>query len=220
MVLPGMCSFLVAGGRPSRTAIVAADVATGAGGQITIPATAQAGDLAVLVDTINSNAALVVPSGFTSVKQESFIGGANIRVGTSRKILTASDPGAVITATNAFTSRRRIVIFRAPFLITSVTASTWNGEGTDGDFTPQTVSVGSATEPFIVIGLVSSITGVASFSTETPAFVTQYDDTGSSPYLVTGVTVYNPSDTPANQDIDAGDLGNGQVMMSGYIEVS
>lgn len=100
---------------------------------ITIPATAQAGDLCVLLDsTVNTTATLptnVVPSGFTQIMTAAFVranGTTSARMTCSYKVLVSGDAGSSITGLGNTNPRKIVLVFRPDSSITTVSYSTDN----------------------------------------------------------------------------------------------
>jgi len=100
---------------------------------ITIPATAQAGDLCVLLDsTVNTTATLptnVVPSGFTQIMTAAFVranGTTSARMTCSYKVLVSGDAGSSITGLGNTNPRKIALVFRPDSSITTVSYSTAN----------------------------------------------------------------------------------------------
>jgi hypothetical protein len=91
------------------------------GGNITVPATVQAGDLLILLDRANdspSGPANVIPSGFTQVATQMV---APVRITVSFAIATPSDAGRVLTGLNGNNgSIKTVLVFRANQPIASV----------------------------------------------------------------------------------------------------
>lgn len=117
---------------------------------ITIPVSAQAGDIAILFDS-NVVSSPVTPSGWTSIYQQSITFDTTV----SYKILQSGEPGTSITGTGQTSttySLKTMVVFRPSIYITTVTPSSVNASGqTSGTPPPQAIAVSSA--PAIVLGM-------------------------------------------------------------------
>ena len=201
---------------PTSLTFIASATSTGA--NITIPAGAAAGDLAILVDCGlqgNPGPSLVIPSGFTQVANTA--PSNTRRMTTSRKVLVGGDPSSSITGMNGLGSNDKVLlVFRPDAAINSVTQSTWHTPSqTNANPPSQSVVASAGDPPLIVIGAASNSTSASAFSTASPAF----DGTvTSSNRLIVGYKIYNSS--PANHTIDMNDLGAANVLQSGYIAVS
>ena len=93
---------------------------------ITIPAAAQAGDIAILFDRQNSTSSTqVTPSGWTQITNAlSAVTGANqLRITISYRILTAGQPGTAITGQGS-TARKIMAVYRPNAPITTATLIT------------------------------------------------------------------------------------------------
>jgi hypothetical protein len=189
------------------------------GTTITIPADAQAGDVAILFDvaintTFNATPPTdVVPTNWTGIITSS---GTITRARISRKILTAGEPGSSVTGMNGSSSDDKVMlVFRNLSPITSVSAEDWAVEITTGNPASQTVNASGETAPLIVFGMAFIADGTGAFSTQSPAFDATVAN-GDSDLLV-GYKIYESS--PADHTIDMNDLGNINVLASGFLEV-
>jgi hypothetical protein len=180
---------------------------------ITIPAGAQAGDLAVLFDKpVGTVSGSDPPTNWTSILGA---GGTN-GLAVSRKLLVGGDPGASVTGiTGSGNSNKVMFVFRPDAPITTVTASTWGQQITANNPTPQTVSASGQPTPLVVFGGAGVTSGTAAFSTASPAF----DSTvaNAAGLVIAGYKIYNSS--PADHSIDMNDLGN-NALVSGYLRVA
>lgn len=214
-------------GQKKFSLVVDALTATSTAETITIPSTAQRGNLAVLIDMAFTSSAVptqVVPSGWSqiTVPNNTYnVAGHGSRLTVSRKILEQGDAGTSITGQNGGnTNNKCMFVFRGNGLIASATPSTWNGTSETGNPSSQTASASGGNAPLVVIGLVgeydgSTANGTPTFSTESPSFdATQIVN---SSRLVAGYKIYNSS--PADHTIDMGDTGFPNVMASGWIEI-
>jgi len=191
---------------------------------VTVPASALANDLAILLDYQNNSSVDpvdVVPAGWTSVGSLfRMTGGSFNRVGVraSRKILVAGDISASITGMNGILNEAKVLLVFRPTggTITTVDASTVNGQATSADPASQSVVASGQPIPLIVIGGASSHGGSAAFSTASPAFDATVVTTGNG-WLRGGYKIYNSA--PADHTIDMNDLGN-NGLISFYLSVS
>lgn len=183
---------------------------------ITVPASAQKSDVAILFDTAFGigTPTDVVPTDWTGVMTAT---GSTSRIRVSRKILVAADAGATVTGMNDSSEDKVMLVFRVGFMpVRSVAVGTWNGEVTDGNPSQQTVTtVPGVSVPLIVFGAASSA-GSTAFSVASPAFdgtvITADDD------LLVGYKIYNGN--LANHSIDMVDLGSSNILASGYMSFS
>jgi len=117
---------------------------TGTSSTITIPATAQAGDFAILFDR-STTITNTIPSGWTSINGVTTSG---IRSNISYKKLVSGDPGATITGMAGI---KLLMIFRSNTgTFTTATFSTPNGQATTATPTAQTVVVSGQATPNLV----------------------------------------------------------------------
>jgi hypothetical protein len=193
------------------------DDAVSTGATITIPAGALAGDLAVLFDsaanTITGIPALVTPTGWTS--DETRAAPDLNRWNISHKILTASDPGAVITGMDGNTDRKLMSVFRGSRPITLVTAADVFSDETSGNPASQTIDAAAGVAPLIVMGFVYGISG-GDFSSAVPAFDAEYD--GGQAAVELGYKIYDTA--PQDHTIDAADTGTQNFLASLYYQLS
>jgi hypothetical protein len=185
---------------------------------ITIPATAQIGDLAVFIDAANTGfigaPSLVTPSGWNLL--------FNLTLSTWRfaghwKILTAGEPGANITGmAGGITAEEKIMhVFRPVTPLTLVTPSTWNSEATTGDPAAQNVVASAGTPALVVIGAWFAQTANVDPRSSTPALDQETSQTGAvNDNIWLGSKVYNSS--PVDHSIDMDDEGT-NALASGYL---
>lgn len=188
-------------------------------GTITIPAGAQAGDLAVLCDHArdsNDTPTDVVPSGWTGWGTDGTdaIGDA-FRGRLSYKILGAAEGGTNVTGMNDSAEDKVMLVFRNSGPITNVTASTLNIQTTTGNPAAQSVMASSGTPPLVVIGCAAAHDATAAFSTANPAFDATVATADAD--MIVGYKIYNAS--PQNHSIDMNNLG-ANLLASGYLSVS
>lgn len=160
-------------------------------------------------------AAGVVPTGFTEIKNVAN-GGGDTALSVGYKLLTNETSVSFSTSNNE--DGCVVMIFHPDRAITSVSLSTWNGEGTAGDPSSQSVSEPTSL-PAIVIGVMVAVAaGATTFGTASPSFdTTAAVDTGNGVTRM-GYKLYNSS--PAGHTIDISDLGSGNALASGWISVS
>ena len=191
--------------------------ATSASSTITIPASAQQGDWAVLFDAASvdtGSIGAVTPSGWTNLASSLIEGTDSLRLMTSHRILGASPGGTTITGMDESKDAKILLIFRPSTSIISTVASSWNAQATTGDPTLQTVSASGVTTPLIVVAAGAG-PSIPAFATETPAMTNLSKSGGSTLGMRIGYTIYNSS--PSDQSIDIADGGYGNVLQSGYV---
>lgn len=184
---------------------------------ITIPATSQTGDIAILYDLAVSGSipTLVTPSGWTNRLNTT---GSTFRLAVCSKILEAGEPGASITGMNGATvNNKMMMVFRPNIPIGTATFSTFTGETGPADPASQSILASGQPAPVLVIAGCGASAG-PSFSTASPAF--DADVAASSPPLRMGYKIYNAGSTPADHTIDMADLGARNSLWGGYITVN
>lgn len=193
----------------SGVTFVASATSTSSG--IVIPATAQVGDLAYLVDVGDEVAGGSAPAGWTTVITTNYTGAYCVH---SLKILTSGEPGSTVTGMNGTDGNWKVcLVFRPSSSVSNVAISSYNGEGSTGNPSTQNVTVVGQTTPVIVIASTFSNNGFPAFVTETPAF----SQTITQSRQVVGFTIYNES--PQNHAVDMGDPGTQNIIQSGYIRL-
>ena len=193
--------------------------AESASSAITIPATAQVGDLAVLFDYawVNPGPATdVTPSGWTNIAGNAAASFYRYRV--TYKIVALGEPGSSVTGMAGTQNDKVMLVFRdsgGPIL--SVTPSTWNAPApVNTDPGSQSVLASGGNVPLIVLGMAAIDAGTAAFSTASPAF----DGTAANSQsdILAGYKLYDNS--PADHTIDMGDLGSGNSLASGWLALA
>lgn len=195
------------------------DSATGSGNatsfSLTVPVTAQAGDLAIYNLATDTTTAYTYPADWTFL-QAAF--NSNAKGATIAKILSASDVGATVTITGDGGSdpwAGIMLIFRGFQNFKFFTAKSLNIESTSGNPTAQTVTASDDNgKSVIVIGSASGrpTNQNASFTTQTPAF----DAVIVSASLDVGYSIYNKGDTVVNHTVDMNDVGQ-NILQSFYM---
>lgn len=182
---------------------------------LTVPATAQAGDLAIYNLATDTTTSYTYPAGWTFL-QSSFASSA--AGATIAKILSASDVDSSVTITGDGGSdpfAAVMLIFRGFQNFKFFTTKSLNIESTSGNPTPQTVTSSADNgKTVLVIGSTSGRpTGQnGSFTTESPLF----DATITSASLVVGYKIYNKGDTVVNHTVDMNDVGQ-NILQSFYM---
>ena len=184
---------------------------------ITIPATAQTGDIAALYDLAISGSlpALVTPSGWAN--RVNTTSGVAVRLAVSTKILESGDAGASITGMDGSSlDTKMMLVFRPNILIGTATYSTFTGEATTGDASSQSIAASGQSAPVLVIAGCGTNSGPV-FSTASPAFDAEVTATIN---LRMGYKIYNAGSTPASHTIDMANLGSRNSLWGGYIALT
>lgn len=190
---------------------------------ITIPASAAEGDIAILFDMALNFAgggapAEVVPAGFTKPTGGSFtlLGSTYaIRETISYKVLGASDPGSSVTGQLGGVYNSKIMlVFRPSDTLTGTTLADLATEGTESDPAQQTVNASGGTAPLLVLASYAS-EGAGGTDTFSPAADAQVVD--GSDILRVSYRIDNTS--PSDTDVDMGDEGH-NMLASFYFEAS
>jgi hypothetical protein len=201
----------------SRIQFVAS--ATGSGNattfSLTVPAAAQAGDLAIYNLATDTTTSFTYPAGWTFL-QSSFASSA--KGATIAKILSASDVGATVTiigdgGSDPFAGV--MLIFRGFQNFKFFTAKSLNIESTSGNPALQTVTSSADNgKSVIVVGSTSGRpTGQnGAFVSTSPAF----DATITSASLRVGYSIYNKGTTVVNHTVDMNDVGQ-NILQSFYM---
>ena len=192
--------------------------ATAADGSTNIvaPANIQAGDLIVLLDRVSTGSvpATVVPSGFTSIRNDN--DGTAVRMICSYKIAVGTEGGTSIACMppGIFEDGKALAVFRGNVPINSVTIGSSSGQITNNDPTAQNVVVAAVAPPLIVFGAFVSNTTVD------PRSFTPAKDAEINPdtLLYLAWKIYNTA--PADTAIDMADEGNGNGLQSFYLKLS
>jgi hypothetical protein len=180
---------------------------------LTIPATAQSGDIAVIADNINTAGTTTAPSGWTLISSDSV--GSNITLTSYYKVLNSADPGSTVTSPDTSTTDHFMlcVVFRPNTLsfISGVTVNGLSGQATTGDPTTKTSSMSGSATPtigFIVFAQRGSNNAAMNITT-TPSgdgFASTLDESSRN-VLRTYYKIYDFGSTPENMTGDLGDSG-------------
>jgi hypothetical protein len=190
--------------------------ATSTSNTITIPASSQAGDVAILFDDAfgGSTPSDVVPTGWTGIITEIRSGAARVRI--SYKILQSGDPGASISGLNSDVEDKVMLVFRlSTGPITTVSAEDWAVQlvatGTPSDQTVNASTDGTA--PLVVFGMALATGSTAAFTS--PAFDATVANSDLD--LLVGYKIYNSA--PQDHLVASGNSTNGGLA-SGFLELS
>lgn len=208
-----MASAVFNSGPPTSFSLFAS--ATSVSSTITWPASVVAGDVAVLVDRAQSNTTApttVVPSGFSSVSDETLTaGGKGYRQIVSRKVLVGGESGSITGMNGGDSNDKVLLVFRGDTAVTTMTVNSLNAQMTDSNPSAQTCTASGGVAPLIVIGAYGASGSIAT-RTMTPA---KTGEVNSSNNLYLAYKLYNSS--PANVSIDMGDDGNANCLQSFYL---
>ena len=188
---------------------------------ITIPASAQAGDIAILLDragnTSGTYPTLVTPSGWTNLANttQQYAGSVSMRAAIAYKVLAAGEAGTSVTCTNAVNSNSKIMLVFRPSQATgwTISASTPVTQGTAGDPTAQTIAASGAVAPVIqYASLACTYADTAAYSSAT-GFTTVASGTRL-------LGAYMTQDTsPTDGSVDSNAVTYGLVLQSGYLSL-
>jgi hypothetical protein len=165
--LTQLVGFGAGGGGVKDFTLTFVDSATSGGASIKIPATAQEGDICILVDSAYrslsgsspTGVTTVVPSGFTTIANTTnrYNTGGSFPVDyarrsiVSRKILTSGDAGTSITGMNEASESKVIVVFRPATIPTTVTIFDNNGTTAISGSNPSPYTIEATATPNLVI---------------------------------------------------------------------
>lgn len=176
---------------------------------ITVPDGIQTGDLMVFknkaLNLTGSPPTAVAPSEFTLISSVSVDGGLssdNVRQTVYYKISQGDEGGTSLTGMNGTLSEHiELLIFRiSNKVLTSVTVSTPNEQGTSGNPTLQTVVASGGVAPLIVFGCYGS--GITSIAPRTfsPAEDKEISADMSTSWIVYKIYNSSPQDTDVDMD--------------------
>lgn len=208
---PLVISLLAASSRPYALSFVAS--ATSTSSTITIPASAQAGDVAILYDVAYNFSGVptsVTPTGWTAIRSDS---GSVSRQNSSAKVLVAADASASITGmTGTSWVNKTLIVVRPNVPAQSFVAAGANGEITAGTPTNQSVTASAGSAPLIVVAgyTITGSFGTVTFSPTQDATITN----GTDQQL--RYKIYNSA--PADVTVGMSDAGI-NWMQSFYLQV-
>jgi hypothetical protein len=184
---------------------------------VTVPATAQAGDLGVYFDfggnLSGGPPAQNAPVDWTEISN---ITDANARACIYGKILDSDDPSATLGGINGnFDEDKIVVIFRSDAgAVQSFTPSIVNSSFTGNNPSQQSAAASGGTAPLIVFGRYGS-SGAISPRTFDPAADEEIQGDGTNHYSLYKIYDSNPADHTG----DMGDEGSANVIQMFYIAV-
>lgn len=222
-MLPGITpSITSAAKRATFIASATSDLAT-----ITIPSSAAANDLAVLIQKGGSAAGApsdVTPSGWSSINDgattlNTTVGGST-RTSWKAKKLSSGDPGTSVTGMDAVggSSNRDdkiLLVFRPNFSWTSIDFILCNQQPTTGDPSAQTLDPSGEVPPVILLG--SASVGLSSSSTVSGTLATEGAHIAMSDGLSLDAYYLIQNSALASKTLDMTDSGNLNILQSAII---
>ncbi|WP_461521449.1 hypothetical protein [Porticoccus sp.] len=186
---------------------------------ITIPATAQTGDFAVLFDwsvVASGSPASVVPSGWNAVSN---VVSTLYRAIISWRIIQSGDPGLTITGmTLAAEGLKQMIVWQGNLPVTSVVASTFEGEiGAGINPAAQTIAAFGQVAP--VLSVAHSVNSDSSTATFNVGTFTQTVSSTNTRQLV-GYRLMNNAPLTSSVDKPADHSTKGNCLQSGYFVLS
>lgn len=183
--------------------------------QITIPAAASVGDIAVLFDMAfqtSGSPTSVTPTGWTKLAETA---AGNLRGIASYRQLTSGQPGSTITGMNGSERDRKIMcVIHPKYTVNTITPGGWLVRVSTGDPTAISVTSGSASTNLVVFGFaVGQNTVSLSFSPSATSTKTSGDA------LKAGYKLYTGPDTTANVTVDTGSAGDSVGLAAGYLRL-
>ena len=196
---------------PKTLAYVAG--ATSSGSTITIPATAQAGDLAALYDLARglfTPPTPATPSNWTTISGLTASTSAGV---LSYKILVAGDPGATVTGMNgSISDAKSLAVFPATPSLATVTVLESAEQSTSGNPAAQ-AKTAQSDYPYLVYGVCGGASALPSWIAGYAPGATEY--IGWQRY---GWTFFN--DSAARLSLDCNDSGTGTLLQTCILMVT
>lgn len=179
---------------------------------ITIPATAEEGDIAILFDGgaggTTATAGAGGPTGWTTILNQlvNDAGGNSMRCICSYKILSLGEAGTSITGMDAPADGKIMLVFRPNFTIANVTAVTIGNVVSLADAVLQTITLTSATLPAIGCAHMRAGTGGGN-GTVTTRSVTNLTEVSNGTFQYAYYAVENSVNTVVDATADFADSG-------------
>ena len=203
---------------PKTNYISVSSVSNSAANTIVIPATSQAGDVAVLLDFAVSSttaAGAVTPSGWTQIRTDLINATTAVRASVCYKILVSGDIGASITGMSGGTSTRKmLLILKNNRKVTQVTVGSSNGAASDLDPSAQTIAVAGVIPSMVLIAHYASSSAVNPRTTSK----TMTEVMGSSTNQYCLYSVVNSRSLAQNITVDMVDNGT-NALQSFYLKL-
>lgn len=203
---------------PKTNYISVSSVSNSAAATIAIPATAQAGDVAVLLDFAVSNttaAGAVTPSGWTQIRTDVVNATTAIRASVCYKILVSGDVNATVTGMSGGTSTRKmLLLLKNNRKVTQVTVGSSNGAASGLDPAAQIITVAGVTPSILLIAHYASSSAVNPRTTSK----TMTEVVGSSTNQYCLYSVVNSRSLVENITVDMTDNGT-NALQSFYLKL-
>lgn len=215
--LPGwMPGAAGAGGAEELTDIAVVTRATSTGASLTAPANIQPGDLLMWCDSPFSFGVptLVIPAGFTLIVDapDGFV-----RTVVAYKIADGSEASSSIAGMSGELNNRKLLcVFRGNTLISEATANDVDFEVTNDTPANQTITASGGTVPLVVFAAYAVHINPGSLS---PTWDDIESFTASSAGIHLAWKVYNAAASPTNHVASTSDQGNGNTLISFFLEL-
>lgn len=209
---PLVINLLAANSRPYALSFVASATSESVG--ITIPASAQPGDVAILYDVASNSSSLptsVTPSGWTAIRNDA---GTVSRQNSSAKILVSGDAGSSVSGMNGgLWENKCLIVLRPNVPANAFTVAGANGEISTSAPANQTVTASAGATPLVVVAgyTVNNSFGTVTFSPTQDATVSN-----TSGFQQLRYKIYNSA--PADVTVGMTD-GGVNWMQSFYLQV-
>jgi hypothetical protein len=186
---------------------------SGTASTITVPATAQPGDLLVLAD-MSTTVSSVVPSGWTNWASTSTTG---IISNVSAKICNQADIGATITGM-AGTTRKVLIVYQGNYeMVSTYRSGSLGAQATTATPNTQTISMSGQATPLIAIAVYAKTTSTTPTRGWTGGTPAEYSSVSTSGIYVKTLS-YNVGSSPANATITMSDAGT-NILQSFFVQV-
>jgi len=190
--------------------------ATSTADTITIPASAEVGDLAVLLDwMVDFTPNFTTPAGWTFIGEDERSGGGGGGARMSMKLLVGGDPGSLITASSGGSVQKKLMLVFSGNHSTIADFSYVGDFGGGGTTSPQTITSGGGTPDFVIIGH-SAYNGTGEDFTGSTAF--DAEEEGPDSGQLGGYKIVTSS--PVNHTVDRSGNGNTGLIQGVYIQVT
>lgn len=200
------------------TALAFRTSATSTSASITVPATAQEGDLAIVCDYA-TNAPGTAPTGVTPSGYTQFTGLADASaVDGSRtrwyyKLLAYGDAGTSVTGMNGGNSNNKVMLVFSGYISWTTEGATPQAATSAGDPVAQTTTASADAVPQVVIGAGASYSALPAFTTNSLGLTAVTVGTLRVGYKV-------QSSAPSDATLDTGDNGTANYLGLGVISVA
>lgn len=187
---------------------------------VTIPASAQAGDLAIIFSSATGlSIAKEFPVDFTEIREDHDVD--DHRMVSGYKILNSADIGSTKTGMNDSLEGMGVLVFRPNRSITTVTVSGVNGQATIATPSDQVLTMASVSAPVIGVAFRAATATVDLANQTQPDVMTHVfvpgPGGGYDAYM--SYVVYNPGSNPVDVTVSMLDEGD-NAMQSWVVTVS